>query len=138
MMSGMTRTWRRLWMGLTGCWILVMGLSGCDYWPPALQAEIEQLRVQIDTLTREKSELQSQVDDLTKTKRELLAQVEELTRLNQEKSKLIVGLQRQVASTQAKKHSATSIPPKSATPANKPAHKPPSSSRLKKSTTTAR
>ena len=28
-----------------------LGLVGCDYWPPALQAEIEQLRSEAQTLT---------------------------------------------------------------------------------------
>lgn len=124
---------RQRWIGLIGCWVLTMGLVGCDYWPPALQAEIEQLRVQIDTLTKEKSELQSQVDELIKAKHELLAQVNDLTRLNQEKSSLIAGLQRQVAALQAKSHpvaKTSSTPRKRTSP---PAHKPNRSSQMKRS-----
>jgi septal ring factor EnvC (AmiA/AmiB activator) len=113
----------------------VTGLSGCDYWPPALQAEIEQLRVQIDTVTREKSELQSQVDELTKTKRELIAKVDELTRLNQEKSTLIAGLQRQLVAGQAKAHPPTKAASKTKTSTPHPVRKP-NSSRVKKPTTT--
>jgi len=45
-----------------------IGLAGCDYWPPALQAEIEQLRSETQTLMMEKSQLQAQVTDLSKTK----------------------------------------------------------------------
>ena len=37
------------------------GLSGCDYWPPALQAEIEQLRTELQTITAEKSRLERQL-----------------------------------------------------------------------------
>ena len=30
---------------------LVTGFAGCDYWPPALQTQIEQLRSEAQTLT---------------------------------------------------------------------------------------
>ena len=43
-----------------------LGLVGCDYWPPALQAEIEQLRSEAQTLTIEKTQLQAQVTDLSR------------------------------------------------------------------------
>ncbi|NJL17540.1 MAG: hypothetical protein HC938_10400 [Nitrospira sp.] len=33
---------------------LILGLVGCDYWPPALQAQIEQMRSETQTLTMEK------------------------------------------------------------------------------------
>jgi TolA-binding protein len=74
---------------------LTLGLVGCDYWPPALQAEIEQLRAEIQTLTIEKMQLQAQVIDLSKTKQELQGQVDELSRINREKTGIITGLQNQ-------------------------------------------
>lgn len=128
-----TDRWRQQWIGLIGWGGLVMGLAGCDYWPPALQAEIEQLRVQLDTVTKEKSELQAQVDELIKAKRELVAQLDDLTRLNQEKSTLIAGLQRQVAALQAKNHPVAKSSSKPRKPSSLPAHKPRSSSRTKTS-----
>lgn len=96
------KRWMRWCAGLTVWFALVLSLSGCEYWPPALQAQIEQLRAEIQTLGAEKSELQSQVDELTKAKRDLQTQVDELSRLNREKTSLITGLQRQIAALQAK------------------------------------
>ncbi len=31
--------------------IVSVGLSGCDYWPPALQTQIEQLRSELQSAT---------------------------------------------------------------------------------------
>ncbi|MGQ0667797.1 MAG: hypothetical protein ACT4O4_12265, partial [Nitrospiraceae bacterium] len=57
---------------------LVLSLAGCDYWPPALQAQIEQLRSEVQTLTMEKTQLQGQVNELSKAKQDLHAQMDEL------------------------------------------------------------
>ena len=54
---------------------LAVSLVGCDYWPPTLQDEIEQLRAEIQTLTMEKAQLQAQVVDLAKMKQEPAHQV---------------------------------------------------------------
>ncbi|MDF0675475.1 MAG: hypothetical protein P0120_14225 [Nitrospira sp.] len=80
----------------------VLGLVGCDYWPPALQAEIEQLRSEIQTLTMETTQLQAQVTDLSKIKQELLGQVDELSRINREKTGMITSLQNQLEATRAR------------------------------------
>jgi outer membrane murein-binding lipoprotein Lpp len=48
--------------------VLAALLGGCDYWPPALQTQIEQLRSELQTLTMEKAQLQTQVTSLTKAK----------------------------------------------------------------------
>ncbi len=96
------KRWVQRCIGLTVCFVLIVSLSGCEYWPPALQAQIEQLRAEIQTLEAEKSELRSQVDELTKAKRDLQTHVDELSRLNREKTSLINSLQRQVATFQAK------------------------------------
>ncbi|HEU5408725.1 MAG TPA: hypothetical protein VFU48_13230, partial [Nitrospira sp.] len=71
---------------------LILGLAGCDYWPPALQAEIEQLRSETQTLTMEKTQLQAQVTDLSKTKQELQGQIDELSYINREKTGMITSL----------------------------------------------
>ena len=73
-----------------------LGLVGCDYWPPALQAEIEQLRSETQTLSIEKIQLQAQVTDLSKTKQELQGQIDELSRINREKTGMITSLQNQL------------------------------------------
>ena len=91
-----------------------LGLVGCDYWPPALQAEIEQLRAETQTLTMEKTQLQAQVIDLSKTKQELQGQVDELGRINREKTGMLTSLQNQLDTTRARalKGMAQKAPPK--------------------------
>jgi chromosome segregation ATPase len=75
-------------------------LSGCDYWPPALQTQIEQLRSELQTVTMEKAQLQNQMTSLTKAKDDLQMQVDDLSRTNRDKSTLIASLQSSVSSLQ--------------------------------------
>ena len=114
----------------------VFGLVGCDYWPPALQAEIEQLRSETQTLAIEKSQLQAQVTDLTKAKQELQGQLDELSRINREKTGMITSLQNQLDATRARALKAmapkapphrTSAKPTGRTAAKKSAPKAPAS-----------
>ena len=79
-----------------------LGLVGCDYWPPALQAEIEQLRSEIQTLAIEKSQLQAQVTDLSQAKQELQGQLDEVSRISREKTGMITSLQNQLDATRAR------------------------------------
>ena len=72
-----------------GC---LVSMTGCDYWPPALQAQIEQLRSETQTLATEKAQLQVQVNDLSNDRRDLQAQFDELSRVNREKTEIITGL----------------------------------------------
>ena len=83
-------------------WGLILGLAGCDYWPPALQAEIEQLRSETQTLTMEKTQLQAQVTDLSKTKQELQGQIDELSYINRGKTEMITSLQHQLDTARAR------------------------------------
>lgn len=102
---------------------LSLSLSGCDYWPPALQAQIEQLRSEAQTLTVEKAQLQSQINELAKSKQDLLTQVDELNRVNREKTTVIASLQNQLDAMRAK---AVKAPAKTAAKsAAKPAAKAP-------------
>ena len=66
--------------------IVSVGLSGCDYWPPALQTQIEQLRSELQSATAEKTQLQNQLASITKVKDDLQAQVDDLSRANRDKS----------------------------------------------------
>ena len=118
-------------------------LSGCDYWPPALQTQIEQLRSELQTVTMEKAQLQSQLASLAKAKDELQAQVDDLTRTNRDKSAMIASLQssvtslqdRLVKSSKAATAKAASTPkPASAKPASKPSVKTVSKAPVKKKT----
>ena len=75
-------------------------LSGCDYWPPALQTQIEQLRSELQTVTMEKAQLQTQMVSLAKVKDDLQAQVDDLVRTNRDKSAMIASLQSSVTALQ--------------------------------------
>lgn len=80
--------------------VLTAMLAGCDYWPPALQTQIEQLRSELQTVTMEKAQLQSQMALLTKAKDDLQAQVDDLVRTNRDKSTMIASLQSSVTTLQ--------------------------------------
>lgn len=80
---------------------LILGLVGCDYWPPALQAQIEQMRSETQTLTMEKTQLQAQVSDLSKAKQEVQRQMDDLSRMNREKTAMIMSLQKQLDGVRA-------------------------------------
>lgn len=84
--------------------VAVMGVavSGCDYWPPALQAQVEQLRSEVQTVNMEKAQLQNQISDLSKAKQDLQTQVDDLSRMNREKTGMISSLQNQVDALRAK------------------------------------
>jgi peptidoglycan hydrolase CwlO-like protein len=80
--------------------LVSVGLSGCDYWPPALQTQIEQLRSELQSVTLEKTQLQNQFASFAKVKDDLQAQVDELSRANRDKSTMINGLQNSLAAAQ--------------------------------------
>jgi peptidoglycan hydrolase CwlO-like protein len=80
--------------------IVSVGLSGCDYWPPALQTEIEQLRAELQSVTAEKTQLQNQLTSFTKVKDDLQTQVDSLSRANRDKTTMINGLQNSLAAAQ--------------------------------------
>ncbi|MDH4236021.1 MAG: hypothetical protein OEW25_00240 [Nitrospira sp.] len=105
-----------------GC---LVSMTGCDYWPPALQAQIEQLRSETQTLATEKAQLQVQVNDLSNDRRDLQAQFDELSRVNREKTEIITGLQHQVTALRAKVGKAVAPAKASAKPATKSTAKQP-------------
>jgi len=95
----------RLAMRLVGAALgfgLAVSVAGCDYWPPALQAQIEQLRSEAQTLAMERTQLQGQVNELSKAKQGMQAQLDELSRVNREKTAMIASLQHQVDTLRAK------------------------------------
>src|SRR6478752_9907872 len=80
--------------------LVSMGLSGCDYWPPALQTQIEQLRSELQMVTMEKTQMQNQLASFSKVKDDLQAQVDDLTRANRDKSTMINSLQNSLSAAQ--------------------------------------
>lgn len=89
-------------VGAVVCVGAAVSLVGCDYWPPTLQDEIEQLRAEIQTLSMEKTQLQAQVVDLARVRQELQGQMDDLNRTNREKSIIISGLQSQLEAVRIK------------------------------------
>ena len=82
--------------------LVSVGLSGCDYWPPALQTQIEQLRSELQSATLEKAQLQNQLASIAKVKDDLQTQVNDLSRANQDKSTMIASLQSGLAAAQGR------------------------------------
>lgn len=66
-----------------GCMVVAIGcvtlLSGCEWWPPALQERIAQQEEQVQNLEGEKIALQKKVTQATKTVGECNAQVAQAT-----------------------------------------------------------
>jgi len=102
--------------------MMAIGLSGCDYWPPALQAEIEQLRSELQTTTSEKARLERQLADMTKAKDDLQLRVEDLNRLNRERTSQVTILEQNLAAEREKVARLTRAPAKK-TPAKPSAKK---------------
>jgi len=89
-------------LGMAGGVVLGLGVMGCDYWPPTLQSQIEQLQSDIQTVTAENMQLQSQVNELSAANQDLQVRFNEVNRVNQEKSHVIASLHSQVDSLRAK------------------------------------
>lgn len=126
----MRAKWRRRVPGLVVLLGAAMiGLSGCDYWPPALQAQIEQLRAEAQTAAAERAKLESQFMETVKLRDELQVRVDELTRLNQELAGRVAGLEQSLAEAKAKGAKVAKGPAK---PASKAAAKPAAKAKAKK------
>ncbi len=90
--------------------IILLGLSGCDYWPPALQTQIEQLKADLQTITAERARLEQQVVTLGRAREELQSQVDQLTRSNRERAATIAELEHALKASRAPKPVAASKP----------------------------
>ncbi len=93
-------------------------LAGCDFWPPALQAQIEQLHSEAQQAAADKALLQNQLNAANKAKEELQLRVEDLTRVNKEKSAMIANLEHTIAA--ARERASKPVKSSVAKPAGKP------------------
>lgn len=60
-------------------WVgLLVGLSGCDWWPPSLQERIGQHEAQIKALNKDKADTQAKMAALTKATEDCGAQKAQL------------------------------------------------------------
>ena len=80
----------------------MIGLSGCDYWPPALQAQIEQLKMEVQLSATERAKLESQLRETTQARDQMQPRVEELTRLNRELAGRVQTLETSLATEREK------------------------------------
>ena len=118
---------RRAVMGLSTLGVgAMLLLSGCDFWPPALQAQIEQLHSESQQAAADKALLQNQLNAANKAKEELQIRVEDLTRVNKEKSAMIANLERTIAAARerAAKTTKSSVIKSAGKPAVKKSVKP--------------
>ena len=104
--------------------LMTIALTGCDYWPPALQAQIEQLRTESQTAAADKALLQNQLNAANRAKEELQARVEDLTRVNREKSGMIANLERSLTAERERAAKLTKTNPAKVKPKPAPAIKP--------------
>ena len=74
----------RLLCGFAALMMMSMAVSGCDYWPPALQAQIEQLQQEAQIAAAERTKMVTQLNESNAAKQELQARVDDLTRSNRE------------------------------------------------------
>lgn len=80
-------TWKRRVARLAKIAVLntaCLSLNGCDYWPPALQAEIEMLRAELNDAWDDRQRLDQAVQDLRAQQTALQREADEKTRLNAE------------------------------------------------------
>ena len=101
---------RRSVMGLCVLGVSSIVLTGCDFWPPALQAQIEQLHSEAQQAAADKALLQNQLNAANKAKEELQIRVEDLTRVNKEKSAMIASLEHTIAAARERAVKAAKVP----------------------------
>ncbi len=82
--------------------VMALGLTGCDYWPPALLAQLEQLRNHVQDLSDERARLDAQLRESVVGKDDLQAKLQELSRENQTLRDRIARLERTTTSQRRK------------------------------------
>ena len=86
-------------IALAGC---LIGLSGCDYWPPALQQRIGELESKVKAAETEKSALLKRVVDVSKAADDCKAQSAQMVQAQNDMKTQIGQLQAALAGAQAK------------------------------------
>ncbi len=86
-------------IALAGCLIV---LSGCDWWPPALQQRIGELEAKVKAAEVDKSTLQKKVAEVSKAAEDCKAQSVQLAQAQNEMKSQIDQLKAALADAQAK------------------------------------
>lgn len=110
-------TWSRT-IAPVGLGTLLLVMAGCDWWPPALQSQIEQLKTDLQTLTAERTRLEQQVSALSRAREDLQARVDQLVQVNKERGAMIADLERSLKAARQQK----AAPAKSSTVKAKTGH----------------
>ena len=82
--------------------IIGVMLSGCDYWPPALQAQIEQLKTEAQQAASERASVEEQLNAATKVRNDLQSRVEELAKANDQLAARVSALESDLAGERKK------------------------------------
>lgn len=101
--------WRQGSGRLLAVGAMLIGLAGCDYWPPALQTQIEQLKADLQMITAERARLEQQVTTLGRAREELQSQVDQLSRSNRERATTIAELDQALKAARAPKAAAKPV-----------------------------
>ncbi|HZC67377.1 MAG TPA: hypothetical protein VE201_02045 [Nitrospirales bacterium] len=86
-------------IALAGC---LIGLSGCDWWPPALQQRIGELEAKAKAAETEKSALLKKVTDVSQAADDCKAQSDQMARAQADLKARVDQLQASLADAQAK------------------------------------
>ena len=90
-------------VGLAGLIVMMsLGMSGCDYWPPALQAQIEQMKADAQSAAAEKTKADAHVATLGTEKAALVNKVEELSKLLRTRADQVASLEQSLAAEREK------------------------------------
>ncbi len=92
----------RLLCGIAALMMMSMAVSGCDYWPPALQAQIEQLQQEAQIAAAERTKMVAQLNESNAAKQELQARVDDLTRSNRELTGKMSGVEQALTAEREK------------------------------------
>lgn len=107
--------------GLFACaLVFTMSLSGCDYWPPALLTQLEQLRSTVQDLSDERAQLEAQLREATLLRDELQGRLNEVTRENGDLKQRLARLERDLERSRSRvARRAEARPPRTASRASR-------------------
>ncbi|HKN87837.1 MAG TPA: hypothetical protein VJV04_13325 [Nitrospiraceae bacterium] len=92
----------RMVYGLGALMMMSLAMSGCDYWPPALQAQLEQLQQEAQVANAERAKMVAQLNESNSVKQELQARVDDLSRSNRELTGRMSGLEQALTAEREK------------------------------------
>ncbi len=106
-----------------GLLLIPFTLAGCDYWPPALLTQLEQLRIHVQDLSDERAEMEARLRQAILSQEELQGQVLDLTRQNETLRQSITTLKQAPPKPRVKSSLAKSMQPLRGTVQTATSHK---------------